>query len=163
KTDGGWSYRDVPGSRVSMTTAGLCGLYITGMDLSVGQARLRPDGSAEDCGKYKENPNVAKAIAWLSNRLPSEVEKDTGAERGLAPVFYTLYGIERAGRLSGQRYLGEHDWYRTGSEYLVANQNANGSWKGDRLGEDAPVIATSFALLFLSKGRTPVLLTKLAY
>src|SRR5262249_55980082 len=111
----------------------------------------------------KENPNVAKAIAWLSNRLPSEIDKDTVAQRGLAPVFYTLYGIERAGRLSGQRYLGEHDWYRTGSEYLVANQNYNGSWKGDRLGEDAPVIATSFALLFLSKGRTPVLLTKLAY
>jgi hypothetical protein len=81
----------------------------------------------------------------------------------MAPVFYTLYGIERAGRLSGQRYLGEHDWYRAGCEYLVGVQNGNGSWKGDRLGEDAPVIATSFALLFLSKGRTPVLLTKLAY
>src|SRR5262249_54970650 len=48
--------------------------------------------------------------------------------------------------------------------YLVGAQSDDGSWPG-RLDEGHPtnLITTSFALLFLSKGRTPVLITKLAY
>jgi hypothetical protein len=77
-------------------------------------------------------------------------------------TYYALYGIERAGRLSGQRFLGNVDWYRVGCEFLVDAQQGNGSWVGG--GHEAhPVIATSFALLFLSKGRTPVLISKLVH
>ena len=73
--------------------------------------------------------------------------------------------MERAGRLSGQRYFGGHDWYEVGSRFLVDNQKDDGSWRGTGRGafDTAPVIATSFSLLFLSKGRTPVLISKLAY
>ena len=38
--------------------------------------------------------------------------------------------IERAGRLSGQRFLGGQDWYRVGCEYLVSTQRRDGSWQG---------------------------------
>jgi hypothetical protein len=160
KTDyGSWNYRTMPSS-VSMTTAGLCGLYITGTDLHNGLAVLQDDGSAKNCGQYKENPNVAAAIKYLSMKIPAPLTNNS-----LNPTYYTLYGIERAGRYSGERFLGEHDWYRLGCEFLVKEQNrSNGSWRGDnRVGENAPVVATSFALLFLSKGRTPVLVTKLAF
>ena len=38
----------------------------------------------------------------------------------------------------------------------------NGSWRG-QLVENDPVLATSFALLFLAKGRAPVLINKLRH
>ena len=156
---GSWDYRSNPGS-ISMTTAGLCGLYITGMDLHNGLAVLQQDGSATNCGKYKENLNVALAIKYLSGRFSAPLT----FPKNVAP-YYTLYGLERAGRLSGQRFLGEHDWYRLGCEYLIKEQNRNdGSWRGPGIvSENVPEVATSFALLFLSKGRTPVLVTKLAF
>jgi Domain of unknown function (DUF4159) len=164
--DGGWTYRidSRPGPTLTMTTAGLCGLYITGMDLNVGKAQLRRDGSAVNCGQYDENPNVAQAIAWLSRRFPSRLTEQSIRANQIAALYYALYGLERAGRLSGQRYLGGQDWYRIGCEYLVSEQNSNGCWVGeDRIGDTSKVVSTSFALLFLAKGRTPVLLTKLAY
>ncbi|HZY90025.1 MAG TPA: DUF4159 domain-containing protein, partial [Gemmataceae bacterium] len=50
--------------------------------------------------------------------------------------------------------------------YLVAAQKADGSWSkpaGTRFPDYWPIVATSFALLFLCKGQTPVLITKLAF
>ena len=46
------------------------------------------------------------------------------------PTALGLYGIERAGRLTGRRFFGDKDWYRVGCEYLVAAQNRDGSWGG---------------------------------
>ncbi|MGL4419652.1 MAG: DUF4159 domain-containing protein, partial [Gemmataceae bacterium] len=43
-------------------------------------------------------------------------------------------------------------------------QQPDGQWTSGKIAIDkVPVIATSFALLFLSKGRTPILITKFAY
>ncbi len=81
--------------------------------------------------------------------------------------FYNYYGIERLGRLSGQRFLGKMDWYREGCEKLVKLQQPDGSfsYSSDAPGIDKgyPVITSSFALLYLSKGRTPVLVSKFAW
>ncbi|HZY85724.1 MAG TPA: DUF4159 domain-containing protein, partial [Gemmataceae bacterium] len=80
--------------------------------------------------------------------------------------FYTLAGVGRAGRLSGRRYFGEADWYEVGARYLLATQQEDGSWKGKlgaRFPDYWPAVATSYALLFLAQGRTPVLVAKLAY
>ena len=74
---------------------------------------------------------------------------------------YFLYGLERAGRLAGIRFFGRHDWYRLGAEELVRTQNRlSGFWRGVT---EQPVVATSFALLFLAKGRAPVLVNKLRH
>jgi hypothetical protein len=76
---------------------------------------------------------------------------------------YYLYGLERAGRLAGIRFFGQHDWYRLGAEELVHDQDKlSGFWSGALLERD-PVLATSFALLFLAKGRAPVLVNKLRH
>src|SRR5271165_5744218 len=75
---------------------------------------------------------------------------------------YFLYGLERAGRLCGIRFFGRFDWYRLGAEELVRTQNKlGGFWRG--VGQENDVIATSFALLFLAKGRAPVLINKLRH
>jgi hypothetical protein len=162
---GGWGYRPGLEPTPTMTTAGLCNLIITGMDLAIGKAVLRPDGSAENCGVYAENRPVNKALLWLGDRFPARLSQENAADRLVHP-FYCLYGIERAGRLTGQRFLGGHDWYEVGCRFLVETQKADGSWRGEggRAAFDhQPVVATSFALLFLSKGRTPVLISKLAF
>lgn len=161
----GWGYRiNDERQLMTMTTAGLCGLVITGMDLALGQQALNADGSAENCGIYRENKPVADALQWLGSRFPGQIT-DANVHT-LYSTFYGLYGIERAGRLTGRRFLGQHDWYRVGCEYLVRIQERDGSWVG-RQGQARfdywPVVSTSFSLLFLSKGRTPVLLTKLAH
>jgi len=49
---------------MNMTTAGLCNLLITGLDLATGKAVLRNDGSAEKCGEYDENEAVARALTF---------------------------------------------------------------------------------------------------
>jgi hypothetical protein len=145
------------GPRFTMTTAGLCGLLTAGADLNAGRETPNGDGTWKNCGAYVENEKVVKSLEWLSKHFP-------GSDRlGAEPyVYYALYGIERAGRLTGMRFLGEHDWYRAGCEFLVARQNRDGSWHG--AGESGGTItSTSFALLFLSKGRTPILVSKLTH
>jgi hypothetical protein len=165
--DGGWSYAPADrgpfrkdGSTMTMTTAGLCGLLIAGMELNPGREQMRPDGTAANCGVYDENNEVRRALSWISSPEVDHFRLD----RREGAVFYNLYGIERAGRLSGQRFFHAHDWYREGCKFLVARQNENGYWHLSNSNFDSwSVVSTSFALLFLSKGRTPVLISKLAH
>ena len=59
------------------------------------------------------------------------------------------------------RFFGQNDWYRLGAEEIVHNQNRlSGFWRGAQENE---LVATSFALLFLAKGRAPVLINKLRH
>ena len=159
---GQWSYRNTGRSHLTMTTAGLCNLLITSEDLATRRA-LDDRGVDLKCGKYVESPTVQAALRFLGRAFPNDVRKERDANSFHHP-FYCLYGIERAGRLTGERFLGKHDWYRIGCEYLVETQTKNGSWEGRSTDLDRwPVVSTSFALLFLSKGRTPVLISKLAF
>jgi Domain of unknown function (DUF4159) len=156
--DHGWVYnRSIPTSRttLTMTTAGLCGLLISGLELNRGREIIRADGTATNCGVYEENRPTATALGWVADHFQIQPPYN---------IYYNLYGIERAGRLSGQRFFGEHDWYREGCEYLVREQHEDGSWyKPDTPRDGYPVISTSFSLLFLSKGRMPVLISKLVH
>jgi hypothetical protein len=161
--EGGWVYARHHNNRsyLTMDTAGLCGLLIAGMELNSGREKLvfPRQGSvhANNCGNYQENGPIQRALAWISGpRFDIELSDK---------VYYNLYGIERAGRLSGQRFLGSHDWYREGCKFLVREQDKKeGCWPGRGVQFDKwPLINTSFALLFLSKGQTPVLISKMAH
>jgi len=166
---GGWPYRPDMGGAPShtMTVAGLCGLYISGLELNVGKQKLdEKTGVAANCGAYDENEAVARGMRWLEKKF-----KFNMGDEAHRMTFYNVYGIERVGRLSGQRFIGEHDWYREGCMKLTGMsdddrelaQHKDGSWSLGNGFDAMPVIATSFALLFLSKGRTPILLSKLAF
>ncbi len=156
---GQWGYRTAIRPSLTMTTAGLCNLLITGEDLRARRA-LNADGSDPRCGQYDDELTVARAMEYIAAAFPNDIRQ---APRFPHP-FYCLYGLERAGRLTGRRFFGEHDWYRVGCEYLVDAQKNNGSWEGGNADFDRwPVVSTSLSLLFLSKGRTPVLISKLAH
>lgn len=145
----------------SMTVAGACGLIIAGMGLDESEQKLDPiTGIAANCGAYSSNTALAKGMNWIGAKFTFDSHKST---------FYNVYGLERLGRLSGQRFIDKYDWYREGCEKLIRMQVMEGPSRGAIVAENAspidtvPIISTSFALLFLSKGRTPVLISKFAW
>ncbi len=154
--DGGWAYtpRHHPSSG-SMTCAGISSLIIAGSRRYEGQEILQGE-SIRGCGRGGTNPTLNRAINWLA----SQFQVGQNINQGQVWKYYYLYGMERAGRLAGIRFFGQHDWYREGAEELVHDQQPlSGFWRG--ASQENELIATSFALLFLAKGRAPVLVNKL--
>ena len=141
----------------SMTAAGISSLVISGLKRYQGTEYIEGE-TIHNCGKGSENINLVRGINWMANHF------SVGQNFGLGQQWrlYYLYGLERAGRLAGLRFFGEHDWYREGAEKLVHEQDPlAGFWRSGN--ERDPLLATSFALLFLSKGRSPVLINKLSH
>ncbi len=159
KMDGSWAYTpDSTNPTASMSCAGLSSLIIAGLRRYQGQEFLQGE-TIQNCGKGGVNRNIQRGIDWLASHF--YVGQNFGG--GQQWKFYYLYGLERAGRLAGIRFFGQHDWYRLGAEQLVHEQNKlSGFWRGALVEEDR-VLATSFALLFLAKGRAPVLINKLRH
>lgn len=166
--DGSWGYRrSVPGTG-SMTCAGIAALIITSQ--MVHQADARVDGENIDCCRRAtaDNDRIRRGLDWLARHFSVSANPQEDAW-----LYYYLYGLERVGRLSSQRFIGGHDWYREGAAHLLELKSgraggASGglaeAWVGpSRTIESEPLIATSFALLFLAKGRRPVLLGKMKF
>jgi hypothetical protein len=121
-----------------------------------------PDGSPKCCNKSpRTTAAMRRAVEWFERYFAVSVNPGHGGSW----VLYYLYGVERAGRLSGQRFFGNHDWYREGAAYLIEGQSPiHGSWNAAFTSPESDrVVASSFALLFLSKGLAPVLINKLNY
>ena len=138
-----------------MTTAGLCGLLISGMDLEKGHQDLDEHGVDPKCGIYEDNEPVAKALQWIAERFPAGSADPTatidaakyfqtrvGGKVEFSTPYYGFYGIERTGRLTGRRFIGGHDWYRIGCQWLVNKQNADGSWGNDAGLDGNKIVAT---------------------
>ncbi len=159
--DGSWAYiKGMPGTG-SMTCAGITSMIIAYGQLNTGDAEV-VDGQVRCCGNQKANTAVENALRWLERIL--SVHANPGRDSSGRNLLYYLYGVERTGRMTARRFVGDHDWYREGSDMLVGKQdNLSGFWKGDGHAESNPVIGTSFALLFLAKGRRPVLVAKLKH
>lgn len=160
RRDGGWAYTPEASSPASgsMTSAGISSLIITGLKRYQGQETLDGD-TIHNCGKGGLNVDLMRGLDWMANHF--RVGENYG--HGQTWRYYYLYGMERAGRLAGRRFFGEHDWYREGAEKLVHDQDPiGGFWRGANFEQD-PMVATSFSLLFLAKGRSPVLVNKLRH
>ncbi len=162
--DGGWAYTSESGgqgSYGSMTVAGVSSLAICEQMLRT-DTGVDADGNPPCCAAPATNKELDNGLKWLAKHF-------SAGHNPAAPnsnVLYYIYGAERAGRLSGQRFFGEHDWYREGATFLIGMQNnVTGRWNGAGHGEndDRGIVATSYGLLFLSKGLAPVLVNKLKY
>ncbi|HAD58138.1 MAG TPA: hypothetical protein DCG12_02665 [Planctomycetaceae bacterium] len=156
---GAWGYREKErGSsdpKGSMTAAGLSSLAITSRMLQTDDD-VDGEGRPDCCTPHPPEPAFVRGRKWLGDNFTV-----TANPKGTFWHYYYLYGLERAGRLGKVRYFGNSDWYRQGAAFLVAVQNGNGSWNDRTIPE--PLLATSYALLFLSKGLSRVVVNKLDY
>jgi hypothetical protein len=159
---GGFTYRPGDGRVLgSMTTAGISSWLI--IEENLADPKLLFDGDRALC--CRPNPGgevVEQAIQWLVRNY-SVKANPVGFGQGNNNVLYYLYGMERAGRLSGRRYFGPHDWYRDGAKELLFRQQRDGHWSSRGHGEEMPHVGTALALLFLSKGKRPVAIGKYQY
>lgn len=171
--DGGWGYDlNSATSYASMTAAGVATLYVTYDALH----------SAEEVELTMPHQNapLEQGIRWLSTRYPIDGGVDMrdfpGRPPGLPAIpgaiaprryrlgamdrlHYLLFGFERVGEASGLTRFGFHKWFDDGAMQLIDTQRADGSWNNG-MGAN---VDTSYALLFLSRGRSPVAMQKLQF
>ncbi|HTL28759.1 MAG TPA: DUF4159 domain-containing protein, partial [Tepidisphaeraceae bacterium] len=153
-SNGQWGYGAYHNyGSLSMTVAGLASLFVTHDQLHVpkdGKTVVWPDYS----------PQLKKGLMWLE-------AGDNCVDLPAGHTGYTLYGIERVGLASGFKYFGNHDWYRELAAQSLDKQNADGSWSDQSDGfvthDWGEVVETCYNLLFLSRGRHPVMMNKLRF
>ncbi len=167
--NGGYGYERGHPPSGSMTCAAIASLIIAYDRLSQGEARIEND-RIQCCGNQDSREPLDNALKWMANHFSVDRNPSAGIgplRAGGSPnwLLYYLYGLERVGRMSGQRFIGDHDWYREGCEKLLKHQKdtLNHSWVGDGIIENDPLVATPLALLFLSKGRRPVVIAKVKH
>jgi hypothetical protein len=121
-----------------MTVAGIASLFVTHDYLEAPRF-----GSA--VGREPFSKALKKGLAYL----------ETGDTSVNIAGGYALYGLERVGLASGFKFFGDHDWYKELAAAVVRSQNLDGSWGGE--------VETAYHLLFLARGRHPVLMNKLRF
>lgn len=135
--DGGWGYQERAASSYgSMTSAGICAVAIC-------RHELGEKDSTED-------PAISRGLAWLDQNFSVDKNPKYGNWD-----YYYLYSLERVGRILDTEFIGSHEWYPLGADQLVHTQKPDGTWVGHGQEQD-PHLATSFALLFLTRA-TPTL------
>ncbi len=144
--DGGWEYKrpTQPGAKGdsygSMTAAAVGSLLII---------EERAGKRSRVCGRPLVERAVTSGVRWLAMNFSAT----ENPKRGGSHYHYYLYALERVGILSMRRFLGGHDWYEEGAKALMERQAPTGGW-------GSPV-ETAFALLFLGKAGSPIVVQKL--
>ncbi|MGH7173324.1 MAG: hypothetical protein ACRELG_23830 [Gemmataceae bacterium] len=147
--DGGWGYEDGKAPYLSMTAAALYGLAV-GHGLTVADTKEAVRDPALDSGmKF-----LGKAIG---NGFGPRRQVPQVVSLGDQFPFYSLWSLERTAVIYNARRIDGRDWYAWGAGRLLAAQNANGCWQSK--GESS-LIATPFALLFLSRADVAPELTR---
>ena len=152
--DGGWHYQRGP-SYGSMTAAGLASLLIITDVLEPASGCPCRNGQSQSTASEAER-RIDLALGWLAKNFTADKHPFGPPDRWL----YWLYCVERVGIAAGYKYFGTHNWYREGAEVVVKKQEKNGCWR-DPNNNDIP--NTCFGLLFLYKGRAPILFNKLKF
>ncbi len=128
--NGGWGY-SVGGLNPTptMTLAGLAGLATT-------HRYLPKDDQAvvREAAMKKSLEEIVRTI-----KSPDKPHQ-----------FYYLHALERAGHLTKTERFGDLDWKSVLAERLLTSQHRDGWWKGSNHADSDPIVATSFALMFLS-------------
>lgn len=85
--------------------------------------------------------------AYVPPGIPEQARR--AAQQGVVGrTYYFLWSLERVAVALDLETIAKKDWYGWGSEIILANQKADGSWFGDYGMEGAD---TCFALLFLKR------------
>ncbi len=175
-SDGGFGYYKAANGEApstgSMTCAGISSLVIASGRMAAGDAEADGD-RVQCCGNQLADDSaerIERGLRWLGDGFTVQANPHHVSLRGLRGGsqqwhYYFLYGVERVGRLTARRFIGDHDWYREGAAFLCSPglQQSDGKWVGEVGIEGEPNVATSFALLFLGKGRRPILVSKVQH
>lgn len=133
--------------KLSMTAAAVASMSFLDAALAEGGGRPRVRDNRIDSG--------LKALARMYNAEKKNRLKNQ----------YLAYSIERAGVLTGTRYLGDTDWYRDIVNVLLPLQEPEGNFHdyptATANGGTAKAFSTGFVLLFLGKGLAPTVVGKL--
>lgn len=149
---GEWTYHaHDPNGYYAMTVAGAASLLVTHdyLDIPLLKGAI---------GREPYSNSLQAALNWLERGNNSISIPNANTHY----VGYDLFGIERVGLASGYKYFGSHDWYRELAGKVVPLQFPNGAWGHEDHGNDA-VVDTAYTLLFLARGRHPVMMTKLKF
>lgn len=161
--DGSFRYGSNDVATGSMTCAGIASLIIVGSQSDQLAASARE--SVQCCGGDDDiRRRIEKAMGWMGKNF--NVLTNPGNGRF---YYYYMYGLERAGRLSGRRFFvdarGNRDWYREGIRPILSFQAENGGFRefdgGGTLGNS--FTESALALLFLAKGKRQVVVNRLDY
>ena len=139
--DGGWTYQNLPNitssSTLSMTAAGLASLYVC------------QDVLMTACGPNRNQKALDAGWEYLAQGLKDDYINNE----------YLAFCIQRAGMASGMKFMGGKDWYAMGAARLAAptpqGRQYGGQWQ--------PIVRAAFELIFLARGRTPVVINKLQH
>lgn len=154
---GGWSYGINDGYSGSMTCAGIASLMVAEDSLEVLDVKIHGD-SLECClGEQRESLS-ALGLQWLERNYSISQNPSPGGVWWL----YYLYALERVGRLTGERFIANHDWYREGCELLVRRQDPLRGFIAEGRNISNRFTDTALALLFLSKGKRKVVMGRLS-
>lgn len=157
--NGSWGYHPGEDGTGSMTCAGLSAVVMCQSQLEDGDASVH-NGQIVCCGGHARDVAIERGLDWMGKNFSVHVNPG----RGDGWLLYYLYGVERVGRMTAHRFIGDHDWYREGTDMLVrAQDKLSGFWVGAGHGEANPHIGTSLALLFLAKGRRPIVMSKVQH
>lgn len=100
---------------------------------------------------------IERGIGWLDHKF----SVTQNPEYGESWLYYYLYGMERVGRILDTEYIGDNEWYPFGARMLISNQGTDGSWV--HIGNEAkPSLASSFAMLFLTRATPNLTIAKKA-
>jgi hypothetical protein len=147
-SDGGWDYTNGKNASTgTMTEAGLTAL------LTASYAEM------SHVSPFRDNA-IIRGFRAMEKHL------DTGnvyaSHNG-----YGLYGIERVGLTSGLKRIGGHEWYNEGIASILPNMDLQRPgfeqrvFDRNNLGSNSS--KTAFELLFMTRGRNPVVMNKLQY
>lgn len=141
ETDGGWTQMPGTGqsSQGDMTAAGLTVLFIAQQQLYRQDDQIPPPLTKA----------IDRGLAWLDLHFVGLNQPGTNRYQ-----YQWLFNLQQVGLLSGIRSFHGHDWYDVGVRDILGNLRPDGSIKGD-------LLDTAYALAFLSRGRTPIAISKL--
>jgi len=152
---GQWGYAHGYDGSYSMTVGGVATLLIAHDYIEA------PLLGAKTAGRKPYDDFLTASLAFLEHG-DNVMDITQTAPRQLYFTGYNLFGLERVGLASGLKYFGNHDWYVELTAKMLPLQHPNGSWGQADRGRDA-IIDTSYLLLFLARGRHPVMMNKLRF
>ena len=151
--DGGWSYMPITSGDTRSWAKQSAGTMTAGAVASLFVAMDNIDAAKfSRCGVRAQDKALERGMAWLEKNF--HPDRTVGGQLG--KYYYYLYALERVGLASGYKYFGDKDWYKLCATNLINTQRADGSWTGN-------LVDTSFALIFLARGRNPIMFNRLQY